>query len=177
MADLPEAVAALSEPMQRAWTSRASGGRWKDAAAAAGVPVSTVWHWARRHKAFREALEASYLPLEDDHRDVLASALDTARQPEADDRALDRGLRAAMHVSKGLGIGAGLGAVNARAHATTVDVRVTLDLGGLVGGDHGVPAIDCTPVGDAARVDETQPRRSRSSSRRVPRGGSAGSGE
>jgi len=45
-----------------------------------------VWHWARRHKAFREALEASYLPLEDDHRDVLASALDTARQPEADDQ-------------------------------------------------------------------------------------------
>ena len=165
---LPPAVRAFTPEQQAAWKVRASGGRWKDAAAAAGVPVSTVWHWARRMPAFKAALEAAYMPLDDAHRDVLEQALEQGLDPEAQDKALDRALKAAVHVSRGLGIAA---SQTTPAHAT-VAVTVNVGLPDVLG--RALP-VESAPLDvDAWQADAslvpvsaTQSSRARSSSQRA----------
>ena len=170
LAQLPEAVQAMPTKMQRAWRALANGERIRDAAAAAGVPISTVWSWRRTHKPFRSAVEARYAAMHDDAQDVMTAAMQRAT-PEADARDIGNALKAAGMVQRGLGIGVPLGGANAGAPANvTVHVAV-----GLLGGVVGSPSIS-QPTWDVEvvpTVAETQPSRSASSSRRPARSGSA----
>ena len=170
---LPEPVQALAPHLRRAWEVRAAGGRWRDAAKAAGVEVGTLWRQAQHHIPFRDALRLAYLEHDDAHRDVIARTLADGTAPEATDKDKDRALRAAVHVSRGLGIvSSGIGA--APAHAPT-SVSVTVAVG-LLGGAGTPPSVDVPGVVvDARTVEASQPRRSRSSSRRPTRSGSSAS--
>jgi len=173
LAPTPPATAALSAPMQAALDVLAEGGRIKDAAHAAGptVTVSQVWAWQRRHPAFRAALDARYAALADAERDVLSVALARATDPEATERDVGNGLRAASMVQGGLGIGPS----QVNAHAAGPQVNVTVAVG-LLGGAGSPPSVDVPGVVvDASTVEASQPRRSRSSSRRPTRSGSSAS--
>ena len=93
---LPEPVQALAPHLRRAWEVRAAGGRWRDAAKAAGVEVGTLWRQAQHHIPFRDALRLAYLEHDDAHRDVIARTLADGTAPEATDKDKDRALRAAV---------------------------------------------------------------------------------
>ena len=182
--DLPAPVdqppATLTEPQRKAWRVLADGGRIRDAAAAAGAPISTVWAWRRTSPTFRAALEARYAALHDTATETMETAMARAT-PDADARDIGNALRAAGMVQRGLGIGVPLGGGNAPAHATAVSVTVNL-AGALAAGPDG-PSIDvpCAvgvpslaeqagPVVDAPpSVASTQPRRSVTSRRRRTR--------
>ena len=172
LATTPPATAALSTPMRAALDVLAEGGRIKDAANAAGptTTVSQVWAWQRRHPAFRATLDARYAALADAERDVLSVALARATDPEATERDVGNGLRAASMVQVGLGIVSS--SVNAHGPAS---VSVTVAVG-LLGGVGTPPSVDVPGVlVDARTVEASQPRRSRSSSRRPTRSGSSAS--
>ena len=168
MPDLPEPVQALTEPQQRAWTALAEGGRWRDAAQAAGAPVSTVWRWAR-FPIFRSMLDQRFMPLYDPAIDVMGKALDRALDDEADGRAIDTGLKAAQMVQRGLGIGGdSAGATRAGSPPSTV-VAVHVEIAGIFRAElDPITTINVIPV-DAAPlpVAESQPLRSRTSSQRT----------
>jgi len=165
-ANLPANVRTLEYEQQRAWAVRASGGTWREAARAANVKVAQAWAWARL-KPFREAQALAYTPLDDSHRAVLARCLEAAADPEASDKEQDRGLKAAVHVARGLGLGIGSQTVGV-AHAPAI-VHVNLDLRGS--GPTLAPAAFDLPL-DAPTVAETQPARAFTSSQatRVERG-------
>ena len=166
---LPPAVKALSAPKRAAWQALAEGGRFKDAAAAAGVTVNTVWRWCK-DAPFKSCMSAAYLPHADAARTVVSKALQEA-QDDTDERAMDRGLKAAQMVQRALGIGVG-GAAAAPASPSTLNLQVNL-VGVLPSAAQSTgPVVDVrTATAELAQptVADSQPIRSRASSRKPTR--------
>ena len=162
--ELPPAVLALSPTMQRAWLARAQGATWREAARAAGVPVGHVWAWARQHTAFKATLALPYVHLDDQHRDVLERTLADGLDADADDKARDRALRAAVHVGRGLGIGVN----DATSAPARVDVSITLDVADALSRPASArPPLDVDVLdAELVPVADTQPVRARVSSQR-----------
>ena len=164
--ELPPAVLALSPLQQRAWVALAQGARFRDVARAIGVPTSTLWGW-HMLAAFRPLRGASYLALADTHVDVLEARLADGLQPDADERALDRSLKAATIVQRGLGIGVPGGDATSPAPAR-VDVSITLDVADALSRPASArPPLDVDVLdAELVPVADTQPVRARVSSQR-----------
>ena len=134
-----------------------AGGRYKDAAAAAGVDVALVWRWART-PAFKTIMNAALLPLADDATETIGRIL---KDTDPDHKTKDRQLRAAIHVHRGLGIGE----VNV---ARAGDVQVNVQVNGALSARPALVASAPAPMLEAELVpiEDTQPRRAARSSQR-----------
>jgi len=134
---LPAEVQALEEPKRRAWEVLADGGRWRDAAAAAGVPIGTVWLWGKQTPAFRAMLTGRIVGQADAAADMVDRTFDEALASDADDKAKARGLRCAMHIQKQV---VQVAAPSVLAHAGGVSVNI--NLGSVLADSLPAPPID-----------------------------------
>lgn len=162
--DLPPAVKALSAPKRAAWQALAEGRRFKDAAAAAGVTVHTVWRWCR-DEPFATMHSHRLIPHLDAASDAIGDALDGQHD-------IATRLKAASVVAKGLGIGIANGSGRDAARGGTLTLQVNL-VGVLPSAAQSTgPVVDVsTATAELSQptVADSQPIRSRASSRKPTR--------